>query len=85
MTLAGVIVAGYAFGAVPLVWMLRHLAGVSTRGVPDRDRSGPWRQAAWLAYLAGGWPVFVVATAWRAGEPHQRSDADRSRRPSRTL
>ena len=46
-------------------------------------------KAAWLSYLFGGWPVFVVAAAWRTSEPRGRMErvkrqSDRRVRASRS-
>ncbi len=79
MTLAGVIIAGYIVAAVPLVHMLRELAHSDPHRPGVDGRADPWKQgkrAAWLAYLAGGWPLFVVVAAWHT------SDA---RRPMATM
>lgn len=79
MTLAGVVVAGYLIGLVPLVWTLKDLG----RSDPDQwARDGtphPWRQAAWVAYLAAGWPVFVVAAAWSTSEVRSRTQRGSTR------
>jgi hypothetical protein len=85
MTLAGVVVAGYLFGLVPLVWMLRDLARFHPHLWTGYGRPHPWHQAAWLSYAVAGWPVFVVAATWRASEPRGRMERVRRREVKRRV
>jgi hypothetical protein len=52
--------------------MVRDLGRIHPQRWTENSRPYPWRQAAWLSYALGGWPVFVVAAAWRTSEPRSR-------------
>jgi hypothetical protein len=67
-----VIVAGYVAGLPALRWTLRDVHRVHPHLWDTFGHPQPWRRAAALSYLAGGWPVIVTAGVWRCSPARRK-------------
>ena len=63
----GFVAVGYVAGLPVLVWIHRDLKSfrrILWAGYGVRER---WIRGATMAYLLGGWLVFILAMNWRGG------------------
>lgn len=65
VTVLLVVLAGYVVAYPGFAWALYDLDRYPRHLWTGYGKPGAWREAAVLAYLAGGLPVYIVAVAWR--------------------
>ncbi len=60
------VIAGWLFAVPALAWCLVDLKRFHRHEWFGYGRRSSWHDAIVTAYLCGGWPALVVATAWRS-------------------
>ena len=80
MIFVAVMLAAYLVAYPAFAWTYADLRRYPRQLWTGYGNPYPWRQATVITYLAGGFPVFVVALAWRFGATRAelRSVAHRS-------